>query len=166
MRTTYASAPANGIRNVVLPRLLLITSDWPPPGRSVKSRAELLQAAGLNVEVFAHRGRHPFNYIAAWAALRPRLHRGRYDVVHAQNASNVLLAVPKRVPLVMTLVASDRPRALAWLLTRLADAVIVATEDMSGHVARRVPVHVVPPDLDETARATRLVAVYRSVIRN
>ena len=78
----------------------------------------------------------------------------------------MLLAVPKRVPLVMTLVASDRPRALAWLLTRLADAVIVATEDMSGHVARRVPVHVVPPDLDETARATRLVAVYRSVIRN
>jgi len=132
----------------------------------VRLRAELLQAAGLKVEVFAHRGRNPFNYIAAWTALRPRLHRGRYDVVHAQTAANVLLAVPKRVPLVLTLIASDRSRMKTWLLSRLADAVIVASEEMSGSVPRRVPVHVIPPDLDDISRTTRLVAVYRSVIRN
>ena len=148
------------------PRLLLITSDWPPPGKSVRLRAELLQAAGVRVEVFAHRGRHPFNYIAAWTALRPRLHPGRYDVVHAQNAANVLLALPKRVPLVLTLIASDRARMTTRLLSRLADAVIVASEELSGGVPRRVPVHVIPPDLDDISRTTRLVAVYRSVIRN
>lgn len=148
------------------PRLLLITSDWPPPGKSVRLSAERLQAAGVNVEVFAHRGSNPFNFLAAWTALRPRLHRGRYDVVHAQDAVNVLLAVPKRVPLVMTLIASDRSRLRTWLLSRLADAVIVSSEDMSGWVPRRVPVHVIPPDLDELTRTTRLVAVYRSVIRN
>jgi hypothetical protein len=148
------------------PRLLLITSDWPPPGKSVRLRAELLQAAGVQVEVFAHRGSNPFNYLAAWTALRPRLHRGRYDVVHAHNAANVLLAVPKRVPVVLTLVASDRPRLRTWLLSRLADAVIVTSEEMSGRVPRRVPVHVIPADLDEMSHTTRLVAVYRSVIRN
>ena len=132
----------------------------------MRLRAELLQAAGIKVEVFAHRGSNPFNFIAAWTALRPRLHRGRYDVVHAQNAVNVLLAVPKRVPLVMTLIAADRPRLATWLLTRLADAVIVSSEEIGGHVPRRVPVHVIPPDLDETSRTMRLVAVYRSVIRN
>lgn len=148
------------------PRLLLITSDWPPPGKSVRVRAELLQAAGITVEIFAHRGRNPFNYLAAWTVLRPRLHRGRYDVVHAQNGSNVLLAVPKRVPLVMTLIAADRQRLTTWLLTRLADAVIVPSEELGGRVPRGVPVHVLPPDLDETSRTTRLIAIYRSVIRN
>ena len=158
--------PHSGAAHTPVPRLLLITSDWPPPGKSVRLRAELLQAAGMKVDVFAHRGRNPFNYIAAWAALRPRLHPGRYDVVHAQNAANVLLAVPKRVPLVLTLMASDPPRLRTWLLTRLADAVIVTSEEMSGRVARRVPVHVIPPDLDEMSRTTRLIAIYRSVIRN
>ena len=54
------------------PRLLLITSEWPPPGNAVKRKAESLGAAGISVEVFAFRGRNWYSYAAAWTRLRPR----------------------------------------------------------------------------------------------
>jgi len=150
------------------PRLLLITSDWPPPGKVIKRSAELLQAAGMSVEVFAFRGRNLYNYAAAWTQLRPRLHPGRYDVVHAQDASNALLAFPKRVPLVLTFVGVDSRlphRLAARFLVRRADAVVVESDEMRGRVPTRAPVHVIPLGLDETTRADRLVAIYRSVVK-
>ncbi|MGH7519968.1 MAG: glycosyltransferase family 4 protein [Gemmatimonadales bacterium] len=166
------------------PRLLLITSAWPParprpvnpkpagtlapPASPVKREAEALQAAGLSVEIFAFAGRGFYNYAAAWTRLRPRLHPGRYDVVHAQETSNVLLALPKRVPLVVTVGKQDLRKLLQQLLARLlagrADAVIVGSDEMRGRVRTRAPVHVIPPDLDEPARTARLVDVYRSIV--
>ena len=152
-----------------LPRLLLITGDWPPPGRAVKRSAELLAAAGLRVEVFAFRGRNLFNYIAAWTELRPRLQPERYDVVHAQDASKAWLAFPRRVPLVMTVIDVDTRLMHRWaarFLAGRADAVVVASDELRRSVRTRAPVHVIPADLEETARAALLADVYRSVIRS
>ena len=124
---------------LTLRRLLLITSEWPQRGSRitqlprtpspVRRQAEALQAAGVAVEIFAFRGRSLFNYMGAWTRLRPRLHPDRYDLVHAQETVDVLLALPKRVPLVVTV----RTRHSRWLvhqmlalvLARRADAVIV-----------------------------------------
>lgn len=160
----------------------MISSDWPVlrgpalsrPTSAVKRQAEALQAAGLRVEIFAfHGGRNPYNYAAAWTQLRPRLHRGRYDVVHAQLAENVWLAFPKRVPLVVTFRSGDleRRRGLgrflelaARLMARRADAVIVGSEELRGRLPRRAAVHVIPPELDEQALTERLLRVYRSVL--
>ncbi|HET9386730.1 MAG TPA: glycosyltransferase [Gemmatimonadales bacterium] len=149
-------------------RLLLITSEWPPPGGKVRRRAEALHAAGLSVEVFAFRGsRNPFNYIAAWARLRPRLHRHRYDLAHAQWGTDALIAFPNRVPLVVS-VGDQVVRGLARLATswavRRADAVIVGSEDMRRRVHTRAPVHVIGRDLEPAARTARLVEVYSSVV--
>jgi hypothetical protein len=149
-------------------RLLLITSEWPPPGGAVRRRAEALHAAGLSVEVFAFRGsQNPFNYAAAWARLRPRLHPRRYDVAHAQCATDALVALPKRVPLVVS-VSDQIVRGLArvgtGLVARRADAVIVESDDVGRRVRTRAPVHVISPALEPAARAARLVEVYRSVI--
>lgn len=155
----------NGRRDVPgqQPRLLLITSEWPPPGRAVRGAAESLQAAGLKVEVFAFRGRTMYNFFAAWTRLRPRLHRERYDVVHAQNGSDALLAFPKRVPLVMNIVTAP---FIARMLARGADAVVVPSEEIGRQLRTRAPVHVMPPGLDEAARTALLVEVYRSLAKS
>ena len=50
---------------------------------------------GMSVEIFAFQGRTLYNVVAAWTRLRPRLHPRRYDVVHAQDGSDALLAFPK-----------------------------------------------------------------------
>jgi len=144
------------------PRLLLITSEWPPTGAAVRCTAESLQSAGLSVEVFAFRGRTLYNFVAAWTRLRPRLHPGRYDVVHAQDGSDALLAFPKRVPLVMNVATAQ---FIARILARRADAVVVPSEEIGQQLDTRAPVHVMPPGLDDAARAARLVEVYRSVSR-
>ena len=155
------------------PRLLLITSEWPvlkpsqPQPNPVKRRAEALQGAGVSVEVFTFPARNPYNYLAAWTRLRPRLHPRRYDLVHAQDTSDALLALPKRVPLVVS-VGTDRRRLVRQLvasfLARRADAVIVGSDEMRGRVRVRAPVHVIPADLDDTSLATRLLDVYRAVV--
>jgi hypothetical protein len=135
----------------------------------VKRQAEALQAMGVSVEIFAFRGLNLYNYAAAWTRLRPNLHPGRYDVVHAQDASNALLAFPRRVPLVLTLGTWDRrplaQRLTARFLAWRADAVVVDSEEMRRRVRTRAPVHVIPPELDEPAVAARLVEVYRSVVK-
>ena len=140
-------------------RLLLVTSDWPPPGPVVKRNAESLQAAGLNVEVFAFHARGLYSYGAAWIRLRPRLHPGRYDVVHTQ-AADAMVTLPHRVPLVITVTNLE---LAARLLARWADAVVVPSEEIGRQLQTRATVHVLPPGLDDRAQAAHLVAVYRSV---
>jgi hypothetical protein len=134
-----------------------------PPARStaIRRQAEALQAMGMSVEIFACRGRGFFNTLGAWTRLRPRLHRGRYDVVHTEDAADVWLALPKRVPLVTSV---GRTNLVARLLARRADAVVVPSAEIGRQLHTRVPVQVLPPDLDETARAARLVELYQSVL--
>lgn len=140
-------------------RLLLVTSHWPPPGPVVKRSAESLQAAGLNVEVFAFHALGLYSYVAAWIRLRPRLHPGRYDVVHTQ-AANAVLTLLHRVPLVITVSNLELGARLA---ARRADAVVVPSEEIGRRLHTRAPVHVLPPGLDDTTQAARLIDVYRTV---
>ena len=161
-----------------LPRLLLITSEWPQrgskitqpprPASPVKRQAEALKAAGVTVEIFAFRGRSFFNYLGAWTRLRPRLHPDRYDVVHAQETADVLLALPKRVPLVVT-VRTRQSRwfvhqVLALFLARRADAVIVPSAEVGRQLRTRKPIFIIAPETDEQALSERLLDVYRSVL--
>src|SRR5881394_3028240 len=91
----------------------MITSGYPQPGRPhtqqfVKRQAEFLRAAGVDVEVFDFRGRQKLrHYVTGWARVRSRLGARRYDLVHAQFGESGLLALPKRLPLVVTLRGSD-----------------------------------------------------------
>lgn len=153
------------------PRLLLISSEWtapvpraparPNPSGALKRQAEALQAAGLWVEIFAFRGGTAYNYAAAWTQLRPRLRPERYDLVHAQDTSNVLLALPKRVPLVVSL---EKQTLLARFWARRADAVIVPSEEIGRTLGTDTPVHVITPETDEQTRTERLLDVYRGVL--
>ena len=94
-------------------RVLMITAGWPQPGQPqtthfVKRQAEFLQRAGVQVDVFHFRGaKRLWNYIRAWRDVRPRIDPNRVDLVHAQFGQSGILALPKRLPLVVTLRGSD-----------------------------------------------------------
>ncbi|MGH7531168.1 MAG: glycosyltransferase family 4 protein, partial [Gemmatimonadales bacterium] len=151
------------------------------PPSPARRQAEALRAAGLAVELFVfHGGRSLYNYAIAWTRLRHRFRAHRYDLVHAHFAPTGLLALPKRIPLIVTLrrsdvgahSAADRPpghlrrlsQAAARLLVRRADAVIVPSEEARRGLRTRTPVHVIPPELEEPALTARLLEVYRSVL--
>ena len=151
-------------------RVLMVTSGWPQPGQPqtthfIKRQADFLRAAGVDVEVFPFRGgRNPWNYVRAWFGVRRRLLRGRYDLVHAQFGQSGLLALPTRLPLVVTYRGSDIlgivgpggryrriGRVLQWaarLVARCATAVVVVSEHMKRHLPSSVKATVLPSGLD------------------
>ena len=152
-------------------RILMITSEWPELGVAattnfIRRQAEFLSAAGVSVDVFAFKGhKKPLNYLAAWTRVWPKLDTSRYDLVHAQFGQSGLLALPRRLPLVVTLRGSDLlgiigdrkgrntlkgrllQRATRYVARR-ANAVIVVSEHMRDHLKTRAPVHVIPSGLD------------------
>jgi glycosyltransferase involved in cell wall biosynthesis len=149
----------------------MVTSEWPETGVArttnfIKRQVDFLRAAGVRVDVFFfHGARNLLKYGAAWARLRPRLLTGRYDLVHAQFGQSGLLALPKRLPLVVTFRGSDllgivgdvdgRYTRTGRLLQRAsrfvarrANAVIVVSAHMRNALDTGAPVHVVPSGLD------------------
>lgn len=151
--------------------VLMVTSEWPDPDSTrptifIRRQADFLKAAGVALDVFAFRGnQNPLSYAAAWARLRPQLRSGRYDLVHAQFGQSGLLALPRRLPLVVTFrgcdllgIISDRTgrptvkgralQAASRLVAKRADAVIVVAEHMRKQFRTGAPVHVIPSGLD------------------
>lgn len=152
-------------------RVLMITSGWPIPGQEqtthfIKRQAESLRAAGVDVDVFHFRGRQLLrHYVTAWLRARSRLAGGGYDLVHAQFGQSGVLALPKRIPLVVTLRGDDLQgiihdvegnirlkgrvlqRLSQWVASR-ADAVIVVSDHMRAYLDTAAPVHTIPSGLD------------------
>lgn len=150
-------------------RVLMITSEWPTdPGHTahfIARQARFIRAAGMEVDVCAFRGGgNPFRYLQAWARVRRQLARGSYDLVHAQFGQSGLLALPKRLPLVVTFRGDDlfgiydangAPTlagrvlpGLSRLVARRADASIVVSEHLKQYLDDGTVAHVVPSGID------------------
>jgi len=152
-------------------RVLMITSAWPTPGQPrsthfIKRQADFLRAAGVELDVFQFQGEQQLNrYARAWVRARRQLDPARYDLVHAQFGQSGLLALPKRLPLVVTFrgsdllgIVSDGDGRYTWkgrILQRLsrwvarrADAVIVVSEHMKQWLPPSVSAAVIPSGLD------------------
>lgn len=151
-------------------RVLMLTSHWPTPGvprttHFIKRQADFLRTAGIALDVFHFRAaRRPWNYAAAWMQCRSRIRSGRYDLIHAQFGYNGLLALPKRLPLVVTLRGSDIlgivgddgryttfgnfGRQLTRYVARHADAVVAVSDHMRQLIPPHVPVTVLPSGID------------------
>jgi glycosyltransferase involved in cell wall biosynthesis len=152
-------------------RVLMITSEWPREKWGgtptfIQRQAEFLRAAGVDVEVFQFHGKaKAWNYARAWRDVHGRVKRGAFDVVHGQFGQGGLVALPSRLPLVVTLRGDDllgvlddgdghmtlSGRMLAHatrFVARQADAVIVVSEHMKRFLAARVHAHVIPSGLD------------------
>jgi glycosyltransferase involved in cell wall biosynthesis len=153
-------------------RVLMITSDWPDhaswggTATFISRQVDFLRAAGVDVDVFRFRGNgSPLRYASAWLGVQRRLRRQRYDLVHAQFGQSGLLALPKRLPLVVTFRGDDlegvlsnttgrltaRGRLLPLLsrvVARRADATIVVSAHMKALLPRQAQPHVIPSGLD------------------
>jgi glycosyltransferase involved in cell wall biosynthesis len=150
-------------------RVLMITSEWPTADRPhqvpfIVQQAEFLQNAGVNLEVFSFRGgKRPDRYAIAWKEVQKKITTGKYDLVHAQWGQSGLLALPKRIPLVVTFRGDDlegiigkngRPtrqgellKKVSRLVARSADQVILVSESLAHALPRRT-YHVIPSGLD------------------
>jgi teichuronic acid biosynthesis glycosyltransferase TuaC len=150
-------------------RVLMVTSEWPTPDHPervpfIVRQAAFLQREGVHVDVFPFRGaKDPGNYLRAWRQLRKQLGRDRYDLIHAQFGQSGLLALPKRMPLVVTFRGSDVEGivgrdgrytfhgrvlcALSRWIMNVADEVIAVSESLTRHLPRR-HWHVIPAGLD------------------
>jgi teichuronic acid biosynthesis glycosyltransferase TuaC len=152
-------------------RVFMITSEWPTVGQPrtthfIKRQADFLKAAGIDVDVFHFQGhKNPLKYLRAWTQAQRRLARERYDLVHAQFGQSGLLALPKRIPLVVTFRGSDllgivgdkdgryTPQGkigqkISRMVASRADAVIVVSEQMKTHLPSSIAAHVIPSGID------------------
>jgi teichuronic acid biosynthesis glycosyltransferase TuaC len=152
-------------------RVLMVTSTWPTPGQPctthfIKRQADFLKVAGVRVDVYhARGGRNPLRYARNWLRFRARIAPARYDLIHAQFGQSGLLALPRRLPLVVTLRGSDllgivddesgrytlQGRMLQGatrLVARHADAVVVVSEHMKRSLPPGVQATVIPSGLD------------------
>ena len=152
-------------------RVLMITSEWPAPGVNltahfIKRQADFLSGAGVNVDVFPFKGaKNPLNYLKAWWQLQRKLRHEQYDLIHAQFGQSGLLALPKRLPMVVTFRGSDLLGTVSdrtgkhlrvsvihqWLsriVARKAEEVIVVSEHMKEQLGPSIPAHVIPSGID------------------
>lgn len=153
-------------------RVLMITSDWPDnaswggTATFIQRQVDFLRAAGIYVDVFRFRGGgRLLRYASAWFDVQRRLRHNSYDLVHAQFGQSGLLALPKRLPLVVTFRGDDlegvlsnttgqltaRGRMLPLLsraVARRADATIVVSAHLKNFLHREAQPHVIPSGLD------------------
>lgn len=150
-------------------RVLMITSEWPSPETPhavpfIVNEVENLRRTGVEVDIFHFRGRkNPFNYIRAWFQVQKILTHEQYDLIHAQWGQSALLAIPKKLPLVITFRGSDVEgivditgkylwrgyflSSFSYLVAVLADQAIVVSTKLQTRLPKR-KYHVIPSGLD------------------
>lgn len=154
-------------------RVFMITADWPDladwggTATFVSRQVDFLRAAGVSVDVFKFRGKaNPIRYASAWLDVQRHLRRReRYDLIHAQFGQSGLLALPKRLPLVVTYRGDDLEGVLSnttgrltpvgrllpvlsRVVARRADANIVVSAHLGACLHGGAQPHVIPSGLD------------------
>ena len=141
------------------------TADSPAFGSYVRTQAESLKAAGIDVEMLVLKDRYrKLIYPKAILQLRRRLANSSVDLVHAHYGFVGMVARTQwKVPVVVTYHGSD---ILGWinsrgererlgaliasggrLLARCVDAAIVQSDEMAGKV-HKSNVYVIPHEVD------------------
>lgn len=152
-------------------KVLMVTTNWPAPGgprtsHFIKRQADFLQAAGVDVDVFHFQAqKNVARYVKAWLAVRRKLRSKRYDLIHAQFGQSGLMALPKRLPYVVTLrgsdilgTVSDRSgrytaagkinQRISQMVAAKADAVILVSEHMQANLPGLERCNIIPSGID------------------
>ena len=151
-------------------KVLIMTAIYPTPenpafGSFVRTQAESLKRAGIDVELLVMRGRiRKLLYPKAIFQLRKRLQQGSFDLVHAHFGYVGLVARTQwKVPLVVTYHGDDllgtineRGKKAAWSLVAAAackklaqrvDAAIVQSSEMARQL-KKSNVFLIPHEVD------------------
>lgn len=151
-------------------KVLIMTAIYPTPenpafGSFVKTQADSLKRAGVDVELLVMRGRHrKLLYPKAIFQLRKRLQKSSFDLVHAHFGYVGLVArTQSKVPLVVTYHGDDllgtineRGKKALWSvlaaaackkLAQHAGAAIVQSQQMARQL-KRSNVFIIPHEVD------------------
>ena len=152
----------------------MITSEYPTRERPaavpfIVRQEQYLRKMGVDVDVFAFSGKKRFfNYVEAWRDLRNYTRGKHYDLVHAQWGHSAALALPKRLPWVITFRGNDLEgivgtggrytikgqilTTVAKVMATIADERIVVSESLGRRLGKR-DYTVIPSGIDlETFR--------------
>jgi glycosyltransferase involved in cell wall biosynthesis len=160
-------------------RVLIMTAIYPTAenpafGTFVRTQAESLKQAGIEIELLLLNGRsRKWNYPKAAFQLRRRLAKGSIDLIHAHYGYVGMVArTQRKVPVVVTYHGSDLmglvngrgKKALlsplvvgaGQMLARYADAAIVQTAKMASRLSKKSNVFIIPCEIDfEVFRLTQ-----------
>jgi len=150
-------------------RVLMITCEWPTPDNPhgvpfIVRQVEFLRKAGVDIDVFFFRGaKNPANYLRAWLEVRKKLRQNSYDLIHAQWGQSGPIALPTRLPLVVTFRGGEGEglidingkctplghvlRAVGQWMSRRADELVMVSSHMQQFFPNRT-FDVIPSGLD------------------
>jgi teichuronic acid biosynthesis glycosyltransferase TuaC len=151
-------------------RVLLVTAMYPTPenpayGTFVRTQAESLKRAGVDLDVLVLRSRfQKLSYVKGIFQVRRRVAQSWVDVIHAHYSyAGVVARMQRKAPLVVTYHGDDllgtidqtgkktfwsgAVVALGKLLARYADAAIVQSAEMASKL-ERANVYVLPHEVD------------------
>ncbi len=154
-------------------KVLMITSEWPTEehpysGKFVAIQAELLKKQGIDISVFPFRGqRDPLKYFSYWKQIRRILTTENFDLIHAQFGQSGLLALPKKIPMVVTYRGTDLNgyassegkegirskilRRISRCVATKADQIIVVSRQLSKQLPKGFDFNIIPSGLDLSA---------------
>jgi glycosyltransferase involved in cell wall biosynthesis len=151
-------------------RVLLVTSEWPTVDLPhavpfIVQEVKYLRKAGIDVTVFNFRGNKiPLNYCKHWLRLRNTLDFSKFDLIHAHFGQSGILALPAKIPLVVTFHGSDLQgitdakgrytvtgrvlRLVSQFISRRADGIILSSEHLKQFLSPKLPINIIPPGID------------------
>lgn len=134
----------------------MITSEWPTERNPefvpfLVNEINQLRKCDVDITVFAFSGQGKIvNYLKAWVGLRRKFNINDYDLIHAQWGQSALLALPKKIPLVVTFRGSDLIgivnengkyafsgnilRIISQFTAKIADKVIIVSESLKDYL--------------------------------
>lgn len=151
-------------------RVLMITSEWPSKEQPwaasfIVDQVNSLRAKGVDIETFSFRGRkNPFQYLKAWLEVRSRYKNKTFDLVHAQFGQSGLVAMPSKIPMIVTFHGSDLQgivnkrgnytlqgkllRLISRYVAKRASRIIVVSQRLIKFLPKHLSADVVPCGID------------------
>jgi len=123
-------------RRVLVVTNMYPTAQYPAFGTFVKTQVEGLRERGLAVDVFVvSRKKRRLSYLDGARRFRQRIRVNRYDLIHAHYVfSGIIARLQCRYPILLTHHGIEVLRGwtapVSWIVSRLADRVIVTSEEM------------------------------------
>ena len=140
-------------------KVLMLTTGWPNPKNPNSSpfiyrQYQFLKKHGIEVDVFHLQSNHnPINYLIGWLKVRKLIWKNTYNIVHAQWGHSATLAVPTKLPLVITFRGMDLEGIInkngdysiygkllvfvSKLASRFADEIVVVSKNLGDKLSNK-----------------------------
>ncbi len=152
-------------------KVLIITSEWPNESRPfavpfLVREIEYIKKLGVNVDVFSFKGRKKlYNYFLSWRKVRRIINNKKYDLIHVHWGYNAILAIPVKVPIIITYRGDDlngityingianyfKSFALIYcskMMSYFASTIILVTDTFKVKLNKKIPSYIIPSGID------------------